>query len=175
MLPNEADDEFPINSIGFYRDSLLGPRRSNCCRCTKADVILGLLCFNIILSLAIIAGVSWFFGPANDMVNYYQGNKAQMNMTIHKVTRMLYEADDILRMVIDFKSFVTDKVMGALCQSTVTRAVIGRFCSEPNTLIGKRNFNLVEPLTLKEIILLLEILDRSNVENNKSPVENNIT
>jgi len=92
----------------------------------------------MILLLTLIAGGSWFFQPANDMVNFYTTNRAQMNATLHKVTRMLNEADDILSMITDFKTFVTEKVMGALCQSRITRAVIGRFCKNVTGSLRKR-------------------------------------
>jgi hypothetical protein len=178
MLPGE-DDDFPINSIGSYRGSLRGHSRSGCfrcCRCTKIDVLIAMLSINIILTLTIIASGSWFFGPANEMVNFYTQNREQMNSTIHKVTRMLNEADDILRMVRDFKSFVTDKVMGALCQSSVTRTVIGRFCVEPNlqypdngTLqLGnsseKRTTGLLS-ITIEELVLLWSALEKLKTDS----------
>jgi hypothetical protein len=50
---------------------------------------------------------------------------------------MLNEADDILAIVTDFKRFVTQKLLGVLCQNRVTRAIIGTFCPETNVSLSR--------------------------------------
>ena len=172
MVKDEYNSDIHPQRNNLRHDQYIQKYKKSGCSCNKVNVIISLLVINIIFTSMLIIGGAWFVKPANDIITLFQNNKDRINTTFDQINRMLDDADIIMDVVMDFKTFVEEKVINALCKNYITRKVMGDYLC-PNISINEKidvkiDTNKVKAVhmeTSKEILSTIKSITR--IENNQ--------